>query len=331
MEKSAVAIPALKSDAAKLEKIEKAARLDQKMMASTSKLTKAGLLLRRQFLDYYFIRPPIWRVLLRAASKKPRMTPDFISLGAVRSGTSLLSDYIMQHPCVVLPMAKEIGVGGYLPTSKMMTAQFPTLGDKRAVAGAYGKAITGYCSPALPLAAFPYVAPQLAPVGSTKMIIILRNPVDRTFAHWRWDSVLLARAKKDPLWQKYPDFDEVAKIELASAASGGGGFTTFSGVGSGGYIQHSVYLPFLKSLFNAYPRENSLIVKAEDFFTEPTKIAKQVYEFLELPAYEPVATPVKNSAPKSDLDPATRAALVEFFEPLNAQLYDYLGRDFGWQ
>ncbi len=322
---------ALQPEVEKLQKIEKASRLDQRIMQTTSKFKKTGLVIQRQFLDYYFIRPPIWRVAIRSKMSKPRMTPDFISLGAVRSGTSLLSDYIMQHPCVVLPMAKEVGVGGYLPTSKMMMAQFPTVEEGQEVKDKYGTAITGYCSPALPLAAFPYVAPKLAPVGTSKIVVILRNPVDRSFAHWRWDSVLLERAKQDPLWKDYPDFDEIIRYELDSAASMGGGFTTFSGVGSGGYLQHSVYLPFLKSLFKAYGREKALVLKAEDFFAEPVATAKQVYEFLELPAYEPVESPVKNSGPKVPLNPATREKMVAFFEPLNQALYEYLDRDFGWQ
>ena len=36
----------------------------------------------------------------------------------------------------------------------------------------------------------------------------------------------------------------------------------------------------------------------------------------------------KDSAPK--MDPATRKYLVEYFEPFNARLYEFLGRDLEW-
>ena len=59
--------------------------------------TKLRYLLRYQFKPCYFVRPPGWRVALRGLSWKQRPPPDFASIGAVRSGTSALSEYIFQH------------------------------------------------------------------------------------------------------------------------------------------------------------------------------------------------------------------------------------------
>ena len=106
----------LQPDAGKIRTINKAAYVDQRLMESPGWMGRVWLQLRRIPLRYFFIRPPLVKILLRAAIVRDRMPPAFASLGAVRSGTSLFSDYLMQHPCVVLPLAKEIGVG-YTPTT----------------------------------------------------------------------------------------------------------------------------------------------------------------------------------------------------------------------
>jgi len=310
--------------------IDRATRFDQRLMEAPRWRQRILLQCARVFRSYYLVRPPISRVLLRAAVPGDRMTPSFASLGAVRSGTSLLADYLLQHPCVALPLAKEIGMG-YLPLKRLILAQFPTRREQRKIEAEYGAgcAVTGYCSPIVPYLAFAHLAAELAP--GMRFILILRDPVERTFAHWRWDEVLSAPVRRDPLWRRFPGFDECVRLELESMRSHGGGVTTFSGVGAGGYIQHSIYLPFIKNLFRLFDRARTMIVDAREFFADPEGIAKTAYRFLGLPEYEPVRMPVKNAGPPGTMSESTREALRDFFRPLNQEIYQFLGRDFGWQ
>ncbi len=318
-------------DQKKLNIIEKASIVDQEMMVGgRGFFSQLSLLARRQMLSYYFVQPPLWKVLLRSKSKKERMSPEFLSIGAVRTGTSLLSDYIMQHPCVALPLAKEIGLGMF-PIERYLRGQFPTVAEGEEIKKAHGKVMTGFCSPVVPYAGFAHLASQVASPNNTKVVVILRNPVDRTFAHWRWDCALLEQVKKDPLWDRYPEFDRAMDIELDYISQGGGGLTAAAGAGGAGYIQHSIYLPFLKVMREFYSKDNTLYIKSEDFFSDPVAIAKQVYSFLELPEYEPIHTDVKNAGPVKDkMSDESRAKLEEFFKPRNEALYEYLGRDFQW-
>lgn len=322
----------LKTDINKIRIIDKATKLDHAFIEAKGKswFTRKALWAKRQFMRYYFIQPPLWKIILRSKMHRQRMSPGFASIGAVRSGTSLLSDYIMQHPCVVLPLAKEIGLGLF-PIKTLIEAQFPTLRDKEKIKSKYGHAVTGYCAPAMPYAGFAQLASKIAQPSSTKIILILRNPVDRTFSHWRWDSMLLQRVLTDPLWAGFPNFAEAMRLELDYISYKGGGLTTVSGVGGGGYIQHSLYLPFLKNLFQFYDKRNALFIKSEDFFLNPIEVAKSVYSFLELPDYEPIETEVKNAGPKAILDDAIRQVLSDFFRPLNEELYEFIGRDLKWQ
>ncbi len=320
----------LRPVAARMRAINRASEVDQRLMESKRWDQRLFLRFRRNFLRYYFVRPPLGRVLLRAALSRDRMTPTFASLGAVRSGTTLLADYLMQHPCVVLPLAKEIGIR-YLPTQRLINAQFPTRREQRRIEAEYGagRAMTGYCAPNMPYLAFAHLAAELAP--DLHFILILRDPVERTFAHWRWDQMLLASVRRDPMWRRFPDFDECVQLELESMRSHGAGMTTIAGVGAGGYIQHSIYLPFIKNLFRFFDRDKTLVINARDFFADPASVAKTAYRFLGLPEYEPVEMPVKNAGPAGNMLASTQEALRDFFRPINLELYQFLDRDFGWQ
>jgi hypothetical protein len=229
---------------------------------------------------------------------------------------------------VALPLSKEVGMT--FPTQRRMLAHFPTRREQRKIDAEYGagSAITGFCAPIVPSLSFPYLAAELA--ADLRIVLILREPVERTFAHWRWDQVLLAQVRRDPLWQRFPDFEECMRLELEAMRSHGAGMPTVSGVKAGGYIRHSIYLPFLNKLFDCFGRDQVLVVDAQDFFADPSGTARQAYRFLGLPEYEPVAMPVQNAGPPGAMPEATREALQEFFRPLNEELYRFLGRDLGW-
>lgn len=319
--------PLLKPDPDKIRIIQNAADIDMAYVEASG-YKKLGLHLRRQFQPYYFMTPPLWRTALRSLNNKNRMTPDFFSVGAVRSGTTQLADYLMQHPCMVLPLAKEIGMRE-APLSRLMQAQFPTLKQKKAIEDKYPVAKTAYCSPVAPSLLFPLLARNVNPKG--KVVVIMRNPIDRTFSHWRWDQLFLSKLKKDPLWAGFPGFDELIRLELDAATQTATTGITLAGAGCGGYIQHSIYLPFLKCLYDCFKKENILLINADHFFNNSVAVAKSVYRFFELPDYEPLAPPIGNAGPAGTMNEETRHALSEFFAPRNQQLYDFIGEDYGWR
>lgn len=317
----------LKPDLKKLEAINQATILDYSILQTTKRSKQAAIYWKRQFRPYYWYLPPPWRVALRMWNRN-RMTPSFVSIGPARSGTTMLADYIMQHPCVVLPLAKEIRLYG--PKLRVLQAQFPKLSEQREVEKQHGVAITGICIPVVPNLLATYVLKTVVP--DPKVIIILRNPVERLFAHWRWEMLQAARFLDDPLWAGFPDFQEVARAELEAARSyGASGLAILTGAGCGGFLKDSIYLPFLKALFRQFDRSSALIIDSNDFFANTSAVAKRVYAFLGLPEYEPVPLTVRNAGLPGEMDPATRERLAAFFEPLNRELFDYIGEDFGWK
>lgn len=119
-----------------------------------------------------------WRY--RRATSSLRALPDFVVIGAQRSGTTSLFDYFLNHPQVRPALKKELhfydlhherGVGWY-------RASFPR---RRQLSN--GR-ITGEATPN-------YLVHPLAPerlhavTPNAKLIALLRNPTDRAHSAWR--------------------------------------------------------------------------------------------------------------------------------------------------
>ncbi len=280
---------------------------------------------KRQFRSYYFFNPPKWRVWARSLSRSQRMAPSFASIGAVRSGTSFLSSYILQHPHVVLPLSKEIS---FTDTMRELMAHFPTLAAQRAAERRNGGAITGYCTPVMPNPLWIFLAKSMFP--NMRIICVLRDPVDRAFSHWRWDQKrFISRKMQDPHWRGFPDFETLVKTEIATIRGGGMEPHAFSGARAG-YLRHSIYAPFMRLLFEQFGRDRVFIVDAAKFFQGPRSTAKEIYAFLGLPQVEPLLIEERNSGPSGELDVGAREDLAAFFRPYNEELYALLDKDFGW-
>lgn len=286
----------------------------------------ARLQLRRQFSPYYWYRPPAWKVAVRALDGR-RLAPSFLSLGAARSGTTLFCDYLMQHPCVALPLAKEITISA---NQRSVAGQFPHARQAEAIRRRHGMVLTGYCPPAIPNLIFPGMVAHLTGATDLKFLILLRNPVDRTFSHYKWERHLVGRSSPS-LVDRIPSFREIVALEVEAARSfATSGALHLSGAGTGGFIQESIYLPFLKTLFRHWDRSTALVIDSDDFFRAPADVARRAYRFLGLPEYDPVDLPVRNAGVAGDMDPEARQMLHDFFASLNQELFAFLGEDFGW-
>lgn len=314
-------------DYKRIELLEKSVADFRLFFETGSGAKKAAQMLKHQFRSYYFVLPPAWRIALRSLNWQKRVAPDLISTGAIRSGTSTMSNYILQHPCIVLPLSKEMGT--LVPKRSFAIAQFPTMKEMEKVRSKYGVAKTINCTPISPSISWPYWGKAVNP--NQKIVVVLRNPVDRTISHWRWNKMLTRMFDQDPLWEHMPGFSESMRIEMEDFYKGGCGFHLFSGAGGTSFLRHSVYTPFLKVVHNVFGKENVMTVNANDFFVDPVPHVKRVYEFLGLPDYEPVEIKETNPSPPADIDDSIKEELAEFFAPLNQELYELIGEDYNWQ
>ncbi|MFA6207020.1 MAG: sulfotransferase [Methylocystis sp.] len=317
--------PLLAVDPKRLETIQTPYQDFNRLSRASGILESLPLRAKRQFRSYYFFNPPKWRVWARTLGSSQRMEPSFASIGAVRSGTSFLSSYILQHPHVVLPLSKEIS---FTDTMRELMAYFPTLAAQRAAERRNGGAVTGYCTPVMPNPRWIFLAKSMFP--NLRIICVLRDPVERTFSHWRWDQKRFqSRRAKDPHWKGFPDFETFMRVEKEAIRAGGMEPHAFSGAHAG-YLRHSIYAPFMRLLFEQFGRDRVFVVDAAKFFEDPQSTAKRIFAFLGLPEVEPLVIEERNPGPSGELDDGARENLAAFFRPYNEELYALLDKDFGW-
>jgi len=96
------------------------------------------------------------------------------------------------------------------------------------------------------------------------------------------------------------------------------------------YLERGIYLDQLKNWFEYFPQKQFLILKSEDFFSNPQSCMDEFFKFLGISEFE-----VKNfgkfqSGEYKKMSEYTRQKLDEFFKPYNQRLYKFLGTDFGW-
>jgi Sulfotransferase domain len=125
---------------------------------------------------------------LRAKAAQATVVPDFLILGAAKCGTTSLHYWLRQHPQILMSLPKEpvyfeaeyeCGPDFYRSTYFATWDGRQLLGDAR-TANLY----------------FPWVPARVQESNpNARLIILLRNPIDRALAHW-WTEF---RRDKEPL------------------------------------------------------------------------------------------------------------------------------------
>jgi len=280
---------------------------------------------KRQILDR--------RIRWRSQTARFRVLPDFLIIGTQRGGTSSLSSYLAQHPSVVRSLRKEteyfsrrygLGIDWY-------RAHFPL--RFRKVSGPWsGDGLLTF--EATPDYIFYPHAPERArrTIPHAKLIVLLRNPVDRAISHHRH----MVRLGFETLPFEEAIAAEAERIAADVAALRRDPLHQPRALLRFSYISRGLYAEQLERWMQAFPRERFLIVKSEDFFADPASVFDQVIAFLGLRPWRPrsFANVTHRRRPPGPQVPAipldVRVRLGELFAPHNARLYESLGRDFGW-
>jgi hypothetical protein len=264
----------------------------------------------------------------RMATAPLRLMPDFLIIGGNRCGTAALYEYLCGHPCFVPSLHREVhfferhfakGVNWYQKhfPSAIYKYYVTKSGRKSLVTG---EATTYYI--------FHPHAPRriLATVPKIKLIALLRNPVDRAYAQYHQK----IRRGYEPL-----SFEDAIDAEperlrgekekmLANETYNSFNYRHYS------YLTRGVYVDQLTHWMNLFPKERLLVLCSEDLRRDPSRVLQEVLQFLDLPAWEPQAQNNYGQAEYPKMGAAVRARLIEYFQPHNRRLHEFLGRDFGW-
>jgi Sulfotransferase domain len=161
----------------------------------------------------------------------------------------------------------------------------------------------------------------------TKIIVFLRNPVDRLAAQYQ-SAVALGlkldiESWLDPDLQLLQDTHDLETWSAYLKSTRGD-----APIGRGMYelqLQH-----WLSVLAKMDKLNDILILSYEDWKRHPRQVWSRILEFLQLPEETPSSLPLPTEFVHAKMDPALRKKLIKYYQPYNQKLYDLLGWDNVW-
>lgn len=260
--------------------------------------------------------------------------PNFCIVGAMRSGTTSLARYLGAHPDVFMAPRKEVRYfDRYFDRGlEWYRSQFREAGSERAI---------GEATPYMRYRAS--IERMAAALPDLRLIAILRNPVDRAYSHY-W--------MRQAQGHETSEFPEAVSPELHGTAD--------RDAPAGRYLRWGRYVEQLVQVCEFYPREQLHVVILEELRAAPPDVYGEVCRFLgvddafvppnlgravnryvtvrsmrvrrlarRLPALAGRAVGRLNTIRSSypPMDPTVRAELLRYFEPSNAALSAWLGKD----
>lgn len=246
--------------------------------------------------------------------------PDFIIIGAQKGGTTSLYNYLTQHPQIAHATQKEVHYFdlNFDKGADWYYSQFPQ--PKSGENLLTGEASPYYiCHPQVPGRVHDF-SPKI------KIIALLRNPVERAISHYYYyikigyESLSLENAiASEPERLK----GEIEKL-LANPNYQSYEYQHHS------YLTRGIYADQLPAWMKLFPKEQILIIKSEDLYTNPSATVNTVLEFLDLPAQQLETYGKHNSNEYPPISEAVYQQLRAYFRSHNQRLAELCDRDFGW-
>ncbi|HET7203028.1 MAG TPA: sulfotransferase [Steroidobacteraceae bacterium] len=269
-------------------------------------------------LRLFGLLEPGRRVELQLRLRDERALPDAMIIGAMKSGTSSLHNYLTQHPGVIPPLRKEVHYFDvqYGKGERWYRAHFGKVGQ-----------------PGLNLDSSPYylfhpLVPQRAHalVPQARLVVLLRDPVRRAYSHY-WH-------ERDKKREKLPFEDAIAaepeRVGDDEQRLARGEIEQSRAHQHCTYLGRGRYAEQLARWLQFYPRERLLVLQFEDLGRAPMVTLNRTLEYLGLPAMGRVKLDPRNARKYPPLDPATAMRLREYFAPHNAALEALLGEPLRW-
>jgi hypothetical protein len=189
--------------------------------------------------------------------------PNFLIIGAMKSGTTALYYYLEQHPEIYMSPVKE---PNFFSSQEQENAA-----DTVTHIGSYQHLFRGVSGEkAIGEASHSYLyEPGAAPeirryIPEAKLIAILRNPIDRAYSHF----LHMVRTGTEPLDDFAQALQEEASIHKERTSQD--------------YIGRGLYYDQLKRYFGTFPREQVRVYLYEDLSDAPISTVQDAFRFLKV-------------------------------------------------
>ncbi|MFI5202918.1 MAG: sulfotransferase domain-containing protein [Flavobacteriales bacterium] len=248
-----------------------------------------------------------------------RMSPSFFIIGAQKAGTTSLYYHLIQHPLLARPKRKEIfffnnalyyqqGMNAYRANFPMKLPLFTS-----------GKQTFEATTTYLESEECPMRIKKEFP--DAKFIVMLRNPVQRAYSHYRM-SVKLGFEKAT--------FAEAVEQEEERIIYGANADHNYH-LQRLGYVSKGKYALQLEKWLAVFDRKNFFFIELNQWRQDAPRIFAEVQSFLNLSPYQPTSFQRMNQGEKSEpADPKVFEKLNSFYIEHNARLYDLLEINYNW-
>jgi hypothetical protein len=239
-----------------------------------------------------------------------RRMPDYCIIGGQKCGTDSIYYYLSSHLGVRRSVIKEINYFSkhFEKGSAWYRSNFPINCGRRFITGE-GSTMYLYSSDA-PMR-------MLSEVPRIKLIVMLRDPVDRAISHY---------------YHRLRSGKETRSIgdAFASALEHARRDEFVSGTETD-YLSYGNYAMHLKQWVSVFTPENLMVIQAEEYFSAPESVYERICCYLEI-GYVKSADQIKMNAGSYDnqeLDFISE--LKDYFRPLNEALYSMDQIKFRWE
>src|SRR5256714_12761699 len=240
---------------------------------------------------------------------------DFILAGAQKSGTTALHYLLSTHPDITMGDQQEVH---FFDDDEIFSGPVDYELLHRHYPGVSGSTIAGDCTPV-----YIYWKPAIERIwkynSKIKLLILLRNPIDRAFAHWNMQRF----RGREPL----DFFDAVREEQTRITGAPALEARRFA------YVDRGFYGRQLARLFKFFPREQLKIVKFEDFTGKQVETLVSIFSFLGRKPLRPVRSKDRNVVPyERAMNWEERVFLYHLFAEDIAKVEQLLGWDCsGWK
>jgi Sulfotransferase domain len=246
-----------------------------------------------------------WPELARSRTKTEKTAmstlPHFVIAGAPKCGTTSLYYYLQEHPSIFMPANKEprffcnysldqfeFGKKHFHPNIVTDPDSYLSLFDNAPQGAICGEASTDYLSRSGTAARIHDWNPH------TKIIIMLRNPVDRAYSEYRHS--IKAGLQTETFWNS---------LRLENARVAGGYDPIFW------HVRRGLYSSAVEDFIDTLGRDNVRIILFDEFSADTARIVMSIFEFLGVPQID-VDTSTRHAA--DDRTPHNRAGISSFIK-----------------
>jgi hypothetical protein len=256
---------------------------------------------------------------------RSHLLPDFVIIGAARSGTTHLLGQLNAHPNVLEGPAEThffdthrytYGVGWY-------RLRFPANKARReAYHRGLHPVLTGESSPSY--LSHPNTPARVArAIPGARLLVLLRDPALRAASHWAWCLRQCGETRS---------FRDAVEAEIGPVGDDAGlRVPRDKRVGDPLVVRRGVYQPQLERWRTHFPDDQLKVIVSERWFSDPQGVMDEVCDYLELPRVTELPRVMRNrNKPHEPFDEDVIERLREFYRPYNEELASYLGMELGW-